>query len=136
MIWRCLQGPSTAITSPPLGSSRLDLGERPFQQLPSPCSLLIGRCLRQGTGQRVQDAQRRERPEIVEIVGRPPEQGPQPTVRHRYTELAWQLKGYGLGEREKKTSITAKLNRGTFTTTFFLEMMKLIGRETVDLAGI
>jgi hypothetical protein len=49
-------------------------GEHPFYPLPIPRSLLIGRCLRLGTGQRVKDAQRRERPEIVEIVGDPPEE--------------------------------------------------------------
>ena len=69
------RGSSTAIKSA-FRLSRLDRRERPFYPLPIPRSLLIGRCLRQRTGQRVQDAQRRERPEIVEIVGHPPEQAP------------------------------------------------------------
>jgi hypothetical protein len=36
-------------------------------------ALQISLGFRLGTGQRVKDAQRRERPEIVEIVGDPPE---------------------------------------------------------------
>jgi hypothetical protein len=57
-------------------SLRLDLGKRPFNPLPIPRSLLIGRRLRLGTGERVKEAQPHQRREIVEIVGDPPEQAP------------------------------------------------------------
>jgi Domain of unknown function (DUF6471) len=48
-----------------------------------------------------------------------------------YAELARRLKEHGLEETE--SSITAKLNRGTFAATFFLATMKAIGRDRVDL---
>jgi len=54
--------------------SPLDLGERPFQPLLISLALLIGRCLRLGTGERVQDAQPCQRQEIIESVGHPPEE--------------------------------------------------------------
>jgi hypothetical protein len=69
-----------------LGSSRLDLGKRSLYPLPITRSLLIGRRLRQGTGQRVKDAERRERPEMIEIIDHPPEQALQPTRRHYVTD--------------------------------------------------
>jgi hypothetical protein len=49
-----------------------------------------------------------------------------------YAELARRLKAQELEETE--ASITAKLNRGTFSATFFLASMKAIGREHVNLA--
>ena len=51
-----------------------------------------------------------------------------------YAELARRLKEHGLEETE--SSITAKLNRGTFAATFFLATMKAIGRENVNLLDI
>jgi hypothetical protein len=48
-----------------------------------------------------------------------------------YAELARRLKDHGLEETE--SSITAKLNRGTFAAIFFLATMKAIGRESVSL---
>lgn len=51
-----------------------------------------------------------------------------------YAELARRLKEHGLEETE--SSITAKLNRGTFAATFFLATMKAIGRENVNLADL
>jgi len=51
-----------------------------------------------------------------------------------YAELAARLKEQGLIETE--SSITSKLNRGTFGATFFLAAMRAIGRETVNLADV
>jgi Domain of unknown function (DUF6471) len=51
-----------------------------------------------------------------------------------YAELARRLKEHGLEETE--SSITAKLNRGTFAATFFLATMKAIGREQVNIADV
>jgi hypothetical protein len=51
-----------------------------------------------------------------------------------YAELARRLNEHGLEETE--SSITAKLNRGTFAATFFLAAMKAIGRETVNLRDV
>jgi len=51
-----------------------------------------------------------------------------------YAELARRLKEHGLEETE--SSITAKLNRGTFAATFFLATMKSIGRQTVNLEDV
>jgi hypothetical protein len=51
-----------------------------------------------------------------------------------YAELAQRLKEHGLKETE--SSITAKLNRGTFAATFFLATMKAIGREHINLADV
>jgi hypothetical protein len=48
-----------------------------------------------------------------------------------YAELARRLKEHGLNETE--SSITAKLNRGTFAATFFLATMKAIGRDSLNL---
>jgi hypothetical protein len=48
-----------------------------------------------------------------------------------YAELARRLKEHGLEETE--SSITAKLNRGTFAATFFLATMKAIGHDSVNL---
>jgi len=51
-----------------------------------------------------------------------------------YAELARRLKEHGLEETE--SSITAKLNRGTFAATFFLATMKAIGRDNINLAEV
>jgi hypothetical protein len=51
-----------------------------------------------------------------------------------YAELARRLKEHGLEETE--ASITAKLNRGTFAATFFIVVMKAIGRETVNIGDV
>jgi hypothetical protein len=56
------------------GSSGLDLGKRPFYLLVIPLPLPIGRRLREGTGQRVQDTQPCQRYEIIELVGDVPEE--------------------------------------------------------------
>lgn len=51
-----------------------------------------------------------------------------------YKELAERLNAHGLEETE--TSITGKLARGTFATTFFLATMKVLGRDNVNLADL
>lgn len=51
-----------------------------------------------------------------------------------YAELARRLKDQGLEETE--ASITAKLNRGTFSATFFLATMKAVDRQQVILADL
>jgi len=51
-----------------------ELGKCPCYLLPIPFALLIGRRLRLGTGQHVQDAQPRQRQEIIEGIHYPPEE--------------------------------------------------------------
>jgi len=51
-----------------------------------------------------------------------------------YHELAERLREHGLEETEG--SISNKLSRGTFPATFFLAVMKAIGRENVNLADV
>jgi hypothetical protein len=51
-----------------------------------------------------------------------------------YEELARLLRENGLKETE--SSISNKLSRGTFAATFFLAVMKAIGREHVNLSDI
>jgi hypothetical protein len=51
-----------------------------------------------------------------------------------YEELADRLREHGLGET--KGSIAAKISRGAFPATFFIAVMKAIGREKVDLADV
>jgi hypothetical protein len=51
-----------------------------------------------------------------------------------YAELAHRLQEQGLLETE--SSITSKLNRGTFAATFFLAAMKAIGRDNVPLSDL
>jgi Domain of unknown function (DUF6471) len=51
-----------------------------------------------------------------------------------YHELAERLREHGLDETEG--SISNKLSRGTFPATFFLAVMKAIGREKLDLADV
>ena len=51
-----------------------------------------------------------------------------------YEELAERLREHGL--EETKGSIAAKISRGAFPATFFIAVMKAIGREQVDLADV
>lgn len=52
-----------------------------------------------------------------------------------YAELARRLREeHGLQETE--ASIANKLSRGTFAATFFIAVMKAIGREQVNLADV
>ena len=51
-----------------------------------------------------------------------------------YADLAKRLKPHGLKETE--ASIANKLSRGTFPATFFVAVMRAIGREQVDLADV
>jgi len=51
-----------------------------------------------------------------------------------YKELAERLNKHGLAETE--TSITGKLARGTFATSFFLACLAVLERDTVRLEEI
>jgi Domain of unknown function (DUF6471) len=51
-----------------------------------------------------------------------------------YEELANRLREHGL--QETKASIAAKLGRGSFPATFFIVVMKAIGRQSVPLDDI
>ena len=51
-----------------------------------------------------------------------------------YEELAERLREHGL--EETKGSIAAKISRGAFPATFFIAVMKAIGRERVNLADV
>jgi hypothetical protein len=51
-----------------------------------------------------------------------------------YEELAQRLAE--MGWPETKGSIAAKLSRGGFTASFFVAVMKAIGRESVNLADV
>jgi Domain of unknown function (DUF6471) len=51
-----------------------------------------------------------------------------------YEELADRLRGHGF--TETKGSIAAKINRGSFPATFFVAVMKAIGRERLDLGEL
>jgi Domain of unknown function (DUF6471) len=51
-----------------------------------------------------------------------------------YEELARRLRE--MGYDETKVSVANKLSRGTFSATFFVAVMKAIGREQVNLADI
>jgi hypothetical protein len=51
-----------------------------------------------------------------------------------YHQLAEMLREHGLEETEG--SISNKLSRGTFPASFFLAVMKAIGRENVNLVDI
>ena len=51
-----------------------------------------------------------------------------------YGALADRLKQMGLEESE--ASVANKLSRGTFPATFFVAVMKAIGREQVNLADV
>ena len=51
-----------------------------------------------------------------------------------YEELAAKLREMGF--EETKVSVTNKLSRGTFPATFFVAVMRAIGRERVDLGEL
>jgi ribosome-binding protein aMBF1 (putative translation factor) len=51
-----------------------------------------------------------------------------------YEELAAKLRE--MGHEETKISVANKVNRGTFPATFFIAVMRAIGREEVDLADV
>ena len=51
-----------------------------------------------------------------------------------YEELAAKLRE--MGHDETKISVANKVNRGTFPATFFVAVMRAIGREQVDLADV
>src|SRR5437764_14896094 len=51
-----------------------------------------------------------------------------------YEELARRLREMGL--EETKVSVANKLSRGTFPATFFVAVMKAIGRDTVSVAEL
>jgi virulence-associated protein VapD len=51
-----------------------------------------------------------------------------------YEELAERLRAHGF--EETKGSIAAKISRGAFPATFFIAVMKAIGREQVNLADV
>jgi hypothetical protein len=83
--WRSLAKRLAGENSAAISSSRLDFRERPFYSFAILLPLLIGQRLRFGARQRVKDAQPHQRHDIVENVGRPPEQAPQP-LRDRLTD--------------------------------------------------
>jgi Domain of unknown function (DUF6471) len=51
-----------------------------------------------------------------------------------YEELARRLREAGY--EETKVSVANKLSRGTFPATFFVAVMKAIGRENVNLSDV
>jgi hypothetical protein len=51
-----------------------------------------------------------------------------------YEELAERLRDHGL--EETKGSIAAKISRGAFPATFFIAVMKVIGRDQINLADL
>lgn len=51
-----------------------------------------------------------------------------------YKELAYRLNQHGLDETE--TTITGKLARGTFATTFFLACLAVLDLEGVSLSDL
>jgi hypothetical protein len=51
-----------------------------------------------------------------------------------YEELAAKLRE--MGHDESKISVANKVNRGTFPATFFVAVMRAIGREQIDLADV
>jgi 3-mercaptopyruvate sulfurtransferase SseA len=51
-----------------------------------------------------------------------------------YEELAKRLRD--MGHAETKVSVANKLSRGTFSATFFVAVMRAIGRENVNLADV
>jgi hypothetical protein len=51
-----------------------------------------------------------------------------------YEELARRLSKMGM--HETKVSIASKLSRGAFSATFFLSVMKAIGRDTLTLQEV
>ena len=51
-----------------------------------------------------------------------------------YEELAERLRQHGL--EETKGSIAAKISRGAFPATFFIPVMRAIGKESINLSEI
>jgi uncharacterized protein DUF6471 len=51
-----------------------------------------------------------------------------------YDELAAKLRD--MGHDETKISVANKVNRGTFPATFFVALMRAIGRQTVNLEDV
>jgi 3-mercaptopyruvate sulfurtransferase SseA len=51
-----------------------------------------------------------------------------------YEQLANKLRE--MGHDETKISVANKVNRGTFSATFFVAVMRAIGREQVNLADV
>jgi hypothetical protein len=51
-----------------------------------------------------------------------------------YEELAAKLRDMGFPET--KVSVSNKLSRGTFPATFFIAVMRAIGRERLDLSDV
>ena len=51
-----------------------------------------------------------------------------------YEELAEKLREMGF--EETKISVANKVNRGTFAATFFVAVMRAIGRERLDLSDV
>jgi len=51
-----------------------------------------------------------------------------------YEELAAKLREMGF--EETKVSVSNKLSRGTFPATFFVAVMRAIGRESVNLSDV
>ena len=51
-----------------------------------------------------------------------------------YEQLAERLKA--MGHNETKVSVANKINRGTFPATFFVAVMRAIGRETVNIGDV
>jgi hypothetical protein len=51
-----------------------------------------------------------------------------------YEQLADKLRE--MGHNETKISVANKINRGTFPATFFIAVMRAIGRETVNIGDV
>src|ERR1700730_14907900 len=51
-----------------------------------------------------------------------------------YDELAAKLRD--MGHDETKISVANKVNRGTFPATFFVAVMRALGRQTVNLEDV
>jgi hypothetical protein len=51
-----------------------------------------------------------------------------------YEELAAKLREMGFDET--KISVANKVNRGTFPATFFVAVMRAIGRDQIDLTDV
>jgi hypothetical protein len=88
------------------GLRTADLGERPFDPLALPLPLLIGRRCRCWTRERVEDVQPRQRQQITERIGQPPEWRCPPSVRHRRSacQIARANARRSLEERSRPTS--------------------------------
>lgn len=51
-----------------------------------------------------------------------------------YDQLAERLRE--MGHNETKISVANKINRGTFPATFFIAVMRALGRETVNIGDV